>query len=116
MEHIIPKLPLAHYVTMFEACPRFTWIALLGAVPVAVISGVVFARRGKRAFLIIPATWCVVMLLYFIGVRIYIQSKPGGYWCRKACIENLKIIDAGKEQRTSEQIPAGDRLGAAPEE
>ena len=116
MEQIIPLLPLAHYVTMFEACPHLTWMALIGGVPLAVFAGALVGHRRKRTFLIIPAMWMLLMVLYWFGVRTYIQSKPGGYWCRNACIESLRQIDSGKEQWNSEQAPVGNRLKAPPEE
>lgn len=109
-------LPLAHYVTTFEACPNLTWAALIASVPLALVVAMVLGRCRSRTLLTVVGAWCAILILYFVGVRIYILSKPGGYWCRKACIDNLRQIDAAKEQWTSEQSPAGDRLKALPEE
>jgi len=97
VNQIVTMLSLAHHVTMFEACPHLTWVALLGAVPIAVVAGIWFGRRRKRAVLTVLATWCGVVVIYYFGVRTYILSKPSGYWCQKACIENLRQIDSGRE-------------------
>jgi hypothetical protein len=105
MKDMITLFPLAHYVTMLEACPHITWVALLAAVPLAVLSGVIFGRKMPRSLLIVLGTWCGIMAVYYVGVRIYILSKPGGYWCEKACLENLRIIDEAKNKMSAE--PAG---------
>lgn len=102
MEMIIQALPLAHVVTPMNALPGSVSLAAFIFSIVALIATVLLFR-GRSRFVLAVFVWIGIAVVYWIGGAAYIRSKPPGYFCRNALINNLRQIDSGKEQWASEQ-------------
>lgn len=97
---------LAHLVTPFEICAPAAWSMIAISALAVIALSVRLIRKAPRTFTwIIVGLWVVCFAAYSIGMRTYITSKPPGYWCQNALIENLRILGVTNAIQRQVQSP-----------